>query len=318
MKALIRWAAAAACALAPAPALAALAVNPCQSELNLSPNASGAVGADAAVCSALAQTHFKLTVEAHPAAAPGDPLTPASNAFTSAETASFDTLWGDASGAHIALTAADKLGQITDLLTPVQATADHQVNTDERSASLALALPTWKALNLTLTGAQNERTVDDVTLSETVAKTQTLFDITSQSAGSDLKWTLPGGMVLDAKGRLEAANVSWRGAAGEAAMGYGGFEPSLNASAPVPGGGKLGLTFEEAVSPIDTGALAAFAAAPGRAADARFGPNREWRYRLDFNQPLAEGVTLTAALIKAQLESTTELGPVADGVQAPM
>ncbi|MBV9512176.1 MAG: hypothetical protein JO303_18040 [Caulobacteraceae bacterium] len=318
MRALIRWAAAAACALAPAPAFAALAVGPCQAALNLSPNTDGAVGADAALCSALAETHIKLTVEAHPATTPSDPLAPASNAFTSAETASFDTLWGDASGAHIALSAADKLGQITDLLSPVQATADHQVNTDERSASLALALPAWKALNLTLTGAQNERTVDDIVLRETVAKTQTLFDINSQSAGSDLKWTLPGGVVLDAKGRLEAASVSWRGTVGDAALGYGGFEPSLNATAPIPGGGKLGLTFEQAVSPIDSGALAAFAAAPGRAAGARFGPNREWRYRLDFNQPLTGGMTLTAALIKAQLESTTELGPVADGVQAPM
>lgn len=302
--------------LAPVPALAALSVSACQPNLNLS-SSDGALGAVADLCGALAETKINFNVEAGPAATPDDPLTPPSSAFTSLETVGLDTVWGDPSNARLDLSAGDKLGQVTNLMSPIADTG-RQVNTNERNARLVLTLPPWNAFDITLTGTQNERTVSNLTVNAVSARTETLFDTASQGAEAGLKWTLPDGISLDAVSKLETINAAWRGQTGDAAFSYSGFEPSLTAMARTPGGGKLGLTFERGVQPIDSGMFSAFASVSSLAAGARFGPDREWRYRLKLDQPVVGGLNLGATLTAAQLESTTELGPLGAGLQAPL
>jgi hypothetical protein len=145
----------------------------------------------------------------------------------------------------------------------------------------------------------------------------------SQSARAGLKWRMTSWFSLDAGGRIGKTSVDWRGApAGGASAGanlaYATFEPSLTGTLTTPDKGSISFSFEHAVSPIDPGAFASFAAVEDRAPTARLTPNREWRYRLSLQQTLAGQLQLSAALTEAHIDSATELGPVGAGLQAPI
>jgi hypothetical protein len=311
-------------ALAGAPgALAAPTNDACQFNFNVAPGDGGALGAKADFCSQLQQikTSLNVAIQADPGGPAKDPLA-APGAFTSNEAVGVDAAWDMTAQARLDVSATGKLGQVRSPLSLIDA-AVHEIDTNERTASVGLTLTPFKPLQFNLTGQTASRLVDDVAFSRLATPAgQSQFVSANHSAGAGLKWTVARGLSLNAGGKLETASVDWRGISSAAMTGaglaYSYFEPQLNAALDTPGQGHLNVTAERAVSPIDPGPLSSFAAVSDRSASARFEPNREWRYKLDLNQPLAGDATLTTALIAARLESSTELGPVGAGLQAPI
>ena len=313
------------CALSSAAAFAAQTAEPYQFDLQVAPGDGDAIkaGADLSAQFPKIETTLRLAVEADPNLLRADPLVQAAPAGASRESLGLNAAWTAATGARLDLSLTDRLGQTWSPLSLFETSA-HQVTTDERSASVGLRLSPLKSVDLSLTGAAAQNTVFDTVVAETSApEAQSLLSTATQSASAGVKWRLTGWFSLDAQGKMETTNAMWRGAAASggptaASLGYAYFEPSVTGILDTPGQGKLGLTFEHAVSPLDAGAFSTFAAVEDRAADARFGPNREWRYRLRFDQKLAGAVKLSAAVTQGHIESATELGPIGPGLQAPV
>ncbi len=324
MKALLRRSTILLCALCPVAAIAAPAADPYQFALQVAPGDGAAIKADADLSAQFPkiETTLRLGVEADPNLLRTDPLALAPAAGASRESLGLNAAWTAVAGAKLDLSLDDRLGQTWSPLSLFETSA-HQITTDERSASIGLQLSPLKNLDLNLTGAAAHNTVFDTVVADTVVpQGQSLLSTATQSASAGVKWRLTGWFSLDAQGKMETTNAQWRGALSSgvagASLGYAYFEPSVTGAFSTPGQGKLGLTFERAVSPLDAGAFSTFAAAEDRAPDARFGPNREWRYRLSFEQKLAGTVRLSAAVTQARIESATELGPVGAGLQAPI
>jgi hypothetical protein len=304
----------------------AATVDPDRLDLQVGPgDDSAAVKADADVKAAFFQfsSDLKLTLSADPKFTAGDPFRPASAPAASQEGVDLNASWAAASAARLDLSFADRLGQ-TWRAVSLGLISDHQVNTDDRNARLGLTLSPLPAVDLSLDGVVGEKSVLDTASGvNLISEPRSAFATTSQSAGGALKWRLTSWFNLAARGRLETGGATWRGAlAGAAATGadlsYAYFEPALTGALVTPGQGDLSLTFERAVSPLDQGAFSTFAAVEDRAPDARLGPDREWRYRLNFNQKLAGQIQLSGALTEARIESATELGPVGPDLQAPI
>ena len=310
---------AAAQAVAPAAPIA----SPYQFDLQVHPQDGAGLraGADLKAQFPTLQTSLQLAVEANPNLLRNDPLAQSTPAGASRESLGLDAAWSGGGLARLNLTVLDKLDQ--SWAAPTLATVGgHQIDADELSARLNLSLSPLKAVDFTLGGGAQQRTVLDTAVASASPTVQTQFLSTAQTADAGLKWRLTPWFDLDAGGKVEAADAVWRGPSTSggptgAGLVYAYVEPSLSGVVTLPGRGKLGLSFERAVQPLDAGAFSAFAATEDRAAAARFGPNREWRYRLSIDQTVA-AVKLTAAVTQARIESATELGPVGAGLQAPV
>ena len=304
---------------------AAPTAEPYQFDLNVAPGDGAALKADADLRAQFPkiETTLRLAIEADPNLLRNDPLVVSTPAGASRESLGLNAAWTAGAGARLDLTLMDRLGQTWSPLSLFEVSA-HQITTDERSASLGLKLSPLKNVDVSLTGVAAQNTVFDTVVAETaVPEAQSLLSTATQSAAAGVKWRLTEWFSLDAQGRMETTNALWRGAPGGgglsgASLSYAYFEPSVTGILSTPGQGKLGLTFEHAVSPLDAGAFSTFAAVEDRASDARFGPNREWRYRLRFDQSLAGAVKLSAAVTQARIESATELGPIGARLQAPV
>lgn len=313
-----------ACAIAPGAAVAAPQAAPYQFDVQVQPADGAALqaAADLKARFPAVETSLQLGVEADPNLVRPDPLVVAPPASARRESLGLDAAWSQGAAARLALNVIEWLDQSW---TPpvLAAIGGHQIDTGDLDARLDLSLSPLHNLDLDLGGATKQRTVLDTSPSQASApEAQRLFATTTQSVGGGLKWTLTSWFRLDAAGRLEAADAAWRGpstggGATGAGLTYAYVEPSLTGAVRLPGRGKLDLSLERAVSPLDPGAFSAFAATEDRAAAARFGPNREWRYRLSLDQTLAS-VRLSAAVIQARIENATELGPVGAGLQAPV
>ncbi len=325
MSSLLRRTALLAFVCTPTIAFAATSIDPDVFDLQIGPADGAAVKADADVKAAFAQfsSDLRLNLLADPRFSSGDPFKPAAAPAASQEGVGLNASWAAASAARLDLSFADTLSQ-TWRAVSLGLVDDHQVSTEDRAARLGLTLSPTSAVTLSLDGAVNQKSVQDNAFGVSlVAQPHSLFGANSQSAGGGLKWKLASWFNLDARGRIETGEAAWSGApagaaATEAGVAYAYFEPSLTGTLVTPGHGGLSLTFERAVSPLDQGAFSTFAAVEDRAPDARLGPNREWRYRLSFNQKLAGQIHITGALTQARIESATELGPVGPDLQAPI
>jgi hypothetical protein len=310
-------------AFIPATAFAGPPTDP-QFDFNVAQGVGAGVKANANVSADLdrIQTTLGFAVEADPGVATATAPTP--SAAASSETVNLSAAWAATAGARLELSLANRLGQSWETL-PLSVSTNHQVNTDERTARVALALAPFKSIDVNLSGVAAQKSTLDTFISEPVAPgSQSRISTTTQSAGADVRWRPVGFFSISASGKLESTSAFWRGAAVDGGattaseLSYVYFQPSVTGALTTPGQGKLGLTFEQAVSPIDLGAFSTFAAVEDRPPDARFGPNREERYRLNFDQKLAGDIQLSAALVRAHIESATELGPVGFGLQAPV
>ncbi|QUD86485.1 hypothetical protein [Phenylobacterium montanum] len=268
------------------------------------------------------QTSLQLGLEANPNLVRSDPLALAPQASASRETLGLNAAWVGPGAARLDLQVGEKLDQAW--ATPAfLASGGHQVDTDDLTARLDLSLTPLKAVDLTVGGGAEQRNILDTALAQAAApESQRLFATATQDAHAGLKWRLTSWLSLNAGGKLEMADAQWRGpstsgGATAAGLTYAFIEPSVDGAVTLPGKGQLDLSLTRAVSPIDAGAFATFAATEDRAASARFGPNREWRYRLSFDQKLA-AMKLSAAVTQARIESATELGPVGADTQAPV
>jgi hypothetical protein len=326
MRILFRASALVLCVCAPMSALAqAAAIDPDHLDFQVAPGDGSAVKANADIKggSPDLESDLQLTLSADPSLPGGDPFRQATAPLASHEGVGFNTSWNALKGVKLDLSFGDRLDQ-TWRAVSLGLINDHQISVDDHSANVGLSLSPLSAVDLNLTGSADEKTVLDVASGQSlISQPHSQFATTSQSAGAGLKWRLASWFNLEAKGKMEAGDASWRGApAGAAVTGadlsYAYFEPALIGALKTPGQGDLSLTFERAVSPLDEGAFSTFAAVEDRASDARLGPNREWRYRLNYSQKLAGQVQLSAALTQARIESATELGPVGPDLQAPI
>ncbi len=284
-----------------------------------------ALKADAALDGGVSSltTGLKLGVEADPRVAV-DPLAPV-NATASKESVGFNAGWAPASAAHVDLVVGDSLSQSW---TPMSllTTANHQVTSDDQSARLALTVSPLPAIDLSLSGAAAHDAVRDSVVADALAPpAPSLFATDSQSATAGVKWRAASWLTFDAKGQVDQASAEWRGAGvdGNAAIAdtrldYADFAPSVSTVVTLPWQDHLNLSVEHAVTPISAQTFSTYAAVEDRDPDARLGPGREWRYRLSVDQTVGDLIKLNAAVTEAQIESTTELGPVAEGLQAPV
>jgi hypothetical protein len=309
---------------APVVASADPLVNPYQFQLQVAPGNDAALkaGADLSAQFSALQTTVQMAVEANPNLVRSDPLALGAQATARRESLGFDAAWTGSGAARLDLAVADKLDQAwtAPALAPSGA---HQIDTDELTAKLELSLALLSAVEVDLGGASQQRTVQDLNVAQaTGPDTLRQFATASQTANAGLKWRLASWLHLGAGGRVEVADAEWRGpsttgGSTSAGVTYAYVEPSVDGAVTLPGKGKLDLSLARAVSPIDAGAFSAFAAIEDRAGDARFGPNREWRYRLSLDETL-DAVKLSAAVTEARIESATEFGPVGSGLQAPV
>ncbi|MDR3507010.1 MAG: hypothetical protein P4L64_03835 [Caulobacteraceae bacterium] len=327
MMAVSPWWTILAIALPPVPALAASPADPYQLDVKVAPGEGAKLTADANLKAEFPslQTGLRFVVEADPGLVSTDPLSAGAITAAHRETLNLNAAWAIPAGVKLELKAADTLGQswnpLTLGLTPA---SDHQILTDNRVASVGVAFTPARAVDFNLTGATAQNSVLDTVIAENSgSRTRSQLITATQSATAALKWRPTSWFTLDASGRVETTNAQWRGGqAGASLTGadltYGYFEPSVTGALAIPTHGRLGMTFEHAVSPLDAQAFATYAAVGDRGDSARFGPNREWRYRLKLEQPLLWRSTLTAALVQARIESATELGPAGPVTQAPV
>ncbi|HEX4180538.1 MAG TPA: hypothetical protein VHY32_07075 [Caulobacteraceae bacterium] len=324
MKPLFRCSALLAVACAPTLACAA-SVDPDLLDFRVGPGDGAAVKADANINAILPtfQSGLAVSFAADPQFSNADPFHQAASAAASHESVGLNAAWIAGPSLKLHLSVADKLDQ-TWRTVGLGLVDPHQISIDERSGRADLTLSPLSPVELDLSADARQRSVADVASGDgLLAQPHSQFDGTDQNAAAGLKWKLASWFNLKAQGRLETGSAQWRGApAGEAATGasvsYAYVEPALTGALTTPGRGDLSLTFERAVSPLDQGVFSTFAAVEDRSADARITPNREWRYRLNFNQTLADQMRLSAALIEARIESATELGLVGPDLQAPI
>ena len=309
--------------LAPA-AWAAAPAAPYQFDVAVAPGDDAGLKADADLKAQfpVLQTSLQFALEANPNLVRTDPLALTPPASASRESLGLNAAWVGSSAARLDLQVAEKLDQAwaaPALVTP----GGHQVDTDDLSARLDLIVTPLKAIDLTVGGGVNQRSILDTALAQAAApESQRLFATATQDAHAGLKWRPVSWLRFDAGGKLEMADAEWRGPSTSggptgAGLAYAFIEPSVDGAVTLPSKGLLDLSLARAVSPIDAGAFSAYAATEDRASAAHFGPNREWRYRMSLEQRLAM-LKLSAAVTEAHIESATELGPVAAGVQAPV
>lgn len=323
-----RWAIVWALVLSPAAGSPAAAADSYPIEFKVGSGDDAALMADADLHGRFreVETGLRLALEARPNVAGGDPLAPATQGLFSRESLGFSAAWSPADRTRFDLSVGDDLGQTWSYLSPL-VVGVRQINTDSRTASLGVTFKPSAVVDLNLVGASAQNSVQDALAGQgagqVVPRTPSLFITTTQSATAGLRWRPFTWLDFDAKGRVEASAAQWRGggsAAGvaDASLNYADVEPALTGAVTMPWNGALGLTFEHAVSPVNAQLFSTFAAVTDRSAGVRFGPDREWRYRLQFKQKLAGGASLSATLTQARIENATELGPVGGGLQAPM
>ena len=326
MKPLPRWSVLLACALWPALACAATTspIDPALLDLKIVPGAGAAVQADANLNAAFSdlQSSLHVTMGADPKLS-NDPFQPLAAPTATREVVGLDTAWAAPMLGRLNLSLSDAFDQswrgaalgLTDL---------HQINTEDRGVSTGLRMKPLRAVELSLTASVAQRSVLDVaSIQAAIPEPHSQFSTTSENLSGGVKWRPLSMFSLEAGGTLETVGAAWRGApAGTVMTGsrvaYTDFQPRLAGALDLPRGGRLGLTFEHAVAPLDTGAFAAFAAVEDRASAARIGPNREWRYQLHLDQKLAGDLQFSASLLQARIESATELGPAGPDLQAPI
>ena len=324
-----RWAVLA-LALGPVTAVAATPADPYQFELKVAPGDGAALKTDADFSARFSdlETSLRLAVAADPGASPADPLTsPASTPYSSREAVSFKAAWSGLALGRIELSAGDALSQAWNAPSWFGA-GGRQTDSDNRNLALALVVsprPTRLGpVDLTVTGTAAQSAVLDRSQTQAVSpEAQSRFATAVQGAGAQVNWKPVPWLKLDVDGRVETTGLQWRGApaggaAAAASLNYAFFEPSVGGDLSLPRQAKLGVVFEHAVSPIDPQAFSTLAELADRADIARYGPNREWRTRVSFAQTLPGAVKVSADLTKARIESATELGPVAGGLQAPV
>lgn len=268
------------------------------------------------------ETGLRLALEARPNVAGVDPLAPVTPGLFSRESLGFSAAWSPAGPARLDLSVKDDLAQTWSYLSPIVVGA-HQINTDSRDASLGVTFKPLAEVDLSLVGASAQTSVQDALVGQIVPRTPSLFTTATQSATAGLQWRPFSWLNFDVKGRMEASAAQWRGggaaaSVADASVNYAYVEPALTGAVTMPWDAALDLIFERAVSPMNAQLFSTFAAVADRSAGARFGPDREWRYRLQFKQKLAGGARLDATLTQARIENATELGPVGGGLQAPM
>lgn len=268
-------------------------------------------------------TGLHIGVEADPSVI-NDPLSNSVAASASRETLGFSAGLVAEQRAHLDLSVGDSLSQSWTPLSLIT-TANHQVISDNQSASLGLTLTPLNSIDLSLTGSTARDDVRDSIVAETATPVPSLFSTATQSAAAGVKWRPLGWFSLDARGQVDQASAEWRGAAvggadpvADTRLDYSDFAPSITGALTLPWQDNLSLTFEHAVTPLDPHTFSSFAAVEDREPDARLGPGREWRYRVNFDQTLAGALKLNAVVTEAQIEAATELGPVGEGLQAPV
>jgi hypothetical protein len=317
----------AALVLQPTRALADGTADPDPFAIKAAPQNSAAVkaGAEPRDLDPQLQMDLRLALEANPSAAGADPFAPAAQTWLSRESLGLNAAWAPVDQARVELAVGDNFGQTWNHLSPI-VVSGRQGIIDDRTASVGVILKPSAAVDVSLVGSAAQDSVLDTIVDEANApRTPSLFNTATQAATAALQWRPVSWFTLDAKSRLETSDVQWRGAPSsgggewaQAGLSYAYLEPSVVGSATTPWNGKLGLAFERAVSPVDARTFATFASVANRADGATFGPNREWRLRLDLDQTLAGDLRLHAALTQARIESATELGPVGAGLQAPV
>jgi hypothetical protein len=291
--------------------------------LTVGPGDGSAVKANADIDAGFSalQSSLQFSLEAAPTT-PGADFWRASLApAASHESAGWKASWTGPDSLHANLVLSDHLDQ--NWRTSSWGMVDNrQTSIEDRNADLSLSAKPFSAMELTFNGETIDKSVRDIA-DGVGGQARSALATASQSMRGGLKWSLTPWFSLDASARVGAASMDWRGTpAGGATAGanlaYAAFEPALTGTLATPDKGSLSLTFEHAVSPIDPGAFASYAAVEDRAPGARLTPNREWRYRLSLRQTLAGQLQLSAALTQAHIDSATELGPVGLGLQAPI
>jgi hypothetical protein len=267
------------------------------------------------------QSSLRLSLEAAPTTLGADFWRAALAPAASHESAGWKATWTGPQSLRADLLLSDRLEQDWRAASWGMVD-DHQISIQDRSASFGLSAKPLSTVQLSLGADAADRSLVDVATAAS-GTAHSMLAAASQSARGGLKWSLLPWFSLDASARVGTGSMDWRGAPAEGASAganlvYAAFEPSLTGTLITPDKGALSLTFEHAVSPIDPGVFASYAAVEDRAAGARLTPNREWRYRLSLRQTLAGQLQLSAALTQARIGSATELGPVGVGLQAPV
>lgn len=303
------------------PSAAQSVADPAALDLKVTPGDDAALKADASLHAPIVSidTGLRIALETDPGVV-SDPLTPGAPANANHESLGFSAAWAAPSRARLDLSIDDALDQTWAPLS-LFSTANHEVDRNKTSAQLGLTVNPLNAIDLSFTGDAAHAATRDSVSDALYAPAPSLYSTDTQGAAAGLTWRLTSWFTLDAKGRAESTDAEWRGAGGsgitDARLDYSDLEPSVDGALTLPWSDKLAVSLEHAVSPLDPQAFSSFAAVSDRDPSVRFGPGREWRYRVSLDQSLA-GVQLNAAVTQAQIESATELGPVGDGLQAPV